>query len=94
MTPILVRIETTDSTTYSTFHSVRFFITPGGLPLITTSVRPKTIAPSPFGDRECWDERYTTKNFGYLLPATSIGTAIARTLESSQRPEPQVIHLG
>ena len=54
------------------------------------------MAPSSFGDREYWDERYAKRpeDFDWLLPATCMDDAIVRALETPKRPEPHVLHLG
>lgn len=77
-------------------HAVRFARDWASFPSLLPPRRPETMAPSSFGDREYWDERYAkrTEDFDWLLPATCMDSAIVRALQSSQRPEPQVIHLG
>ena len=54
------------------------------------------MAPSSFGDREYWDERYAKRgeDFDWLLPATCMDGAIVRALKDTKRPNPRVIHLG
>ncbi|SPO02007.1 uncharacterized protein DNG_04680 [Cephalotrichum gorgonifer] len=54
------------------------------------------MTPPSFGDREYWDQRYAgaSDEFEWLLPASSLDTAVLAALESSSSPAPRIIHLG